>query len=207
MIRIVWIAAMCCVLCLVLYVPSAVSPDQLMLTVRAEHQINSRLWGDSAADRILERMLDFQVGSVAVSTPPPATVQLGGPGINAAMAAEFGQMSTRLFSSPYFKSVDAMFSLAALRAATLLHVLPLLLVFMAICAVDGFAVRSVRAREFAAHSAEVFTASATLGIALLALVLVGVFLPFTLGPLYMIGALLLMLFVLSRAIANYHSIR
>lgn len=152
-------------------------------------------------------MLTFQAGGMNVSSPPPETVQVAGPGINTAMAVEFGQMSTRLFSSPYFKSVDALFTLAALRAATLLHVLPLLLVFMFVCAVDGFAVRSVRAREFAAHSAEVYTASATAGIALLSLVLVALFLPFTVSPLYTIGALLLMLFMLSRTIANYHLIR
>ena len=75
------------------------------------------------------------------------------------------------------------------------------------CAIDGFVVRSVRAREFAAHSAEVYTASATAGIALLSLVLVALFLPTTVSPLYTIGALLLMVFVLSRAIANYHLIR
>ncbi|MCU0693956.1 MAG: DUF4400 domain-containing protein, partial [Polyangiaceae bacterium] len=89
----------------------------------------------------------------------------------------------------------------------LLHVLPLLLVFMLVCGIDGFAVRSVRAREFAAHSAEVYTVSATAGIALLSLVLVAMFMPFTVSPLYTIGVLLLMLFVLSRAIANYHLIR
>jgi len=207
MIRIVWIAALGCVLALVLYIPSAVPPDRLMQTVRAEHELNATLWGSSAADRILERMLSFQANGVNVSSPPPETMQVAGPGINTAMATEFGQMSTRLFSSPYFKSVDALFTLATLRAATLLHVLPLLLVFMGVCAIDGFVVRSVRAREFAAHSAEVYTASATAGIALLSLVLVALFLPTTVSPLYTIGALLLMLFMLSRAIANYHLIR
>ena len=38
-------------------------------------------------------------------------------------------------------------------------------------------------------------------------VLVALFLPFTVSPLYTIGALLLMLFMLSRTIANYHLIR
>lgn len=207
MIRIVWIVALGCVLALVLYIPSAVPPDRLMQTVRAEHELNATLWGSAAAGRILERMLSFQANGVNASSPPPETMQLAGPGIDSAMATEFGQMSTRLFSSPYFKSVDALFTLATLRAATLLHVLPLLLVFMGVCAIDGFVVRSVRAREFAAHSAEVYTASATAGIALLSLVLVALFLPTTVSPLYTIGALLLMVFVLSRAIANYHLIR
>jgi hypothetical protein len=45
MIRIVWIAALGCVLALVLYIPSAVPPDRLMQTVRAEHELNTTLWG------------------------------------------------------------------------------------------------------------------------------------------------------------------
>jgi conjugal transfer pilus assembly protein TraD len=45
MIRIVWIAALSCVLALVLYIPSAVPPDRLMQTVRAEHELNTTLWG------------------------------------------------------------------------------------------------------------------------------------------------------------------
>jgi hypothetical protein len=48
--------------------------------------------------------------------------------------------------------------------------------------------------------------SATLGIALLAIVAVAAFLPFALGPIYAIGALLLAFFAFSRAIANYHLI-
>ena len=54
MIRIVWIAALSCVLALVLYIPSAVPPDRLMQTVRSEHELNTTLWGMAAADRILE---------------------------------------------------------------------------------------------------------------------------------------------------------
>ena len=124
-----------------------------MQTVGAEHELNTTLWGRGG------RRPDPRAHAVIPGewrerlSPPPETVQVAGPGINTAMATEFGQMSTRLFSSPYFKSVDALFTLATLRAATLLHVLPLLLVFMGVCAIDGFAVRSVRAREFADHSA------------------------------------------------------
>ena len=43
MIRFVWIAALACVLCLVLYIPSAVPPERLMQTVRAEHDLNTSL--------------------------------------------------------------------------------------------------------------------------------------------------------------------
>lgn len=206
MIRFVLIGAMLGVLGLVLYVPSIVTPEQIMHTVRAEHEINARLWGADAAERILARMFDFQADAPAVATPPAATVSVGGPGVDAAMAAHVAQVSMRLFGSPYFRSVDALFALAAYRLATLVHVLPLLLVFMLVCAVDGLSARRVRARQLVAHSAELYTASATLGIALLALVSVAMFLPFTLGPMYAIGALLLASFALSRAIANYHLI-
>jgi hypothetical protein len=205
-IRFIWIGALLAVLCIVLYVPSAVPPEQLAQVLRAEHEINTRLWGSRASDRILERMLDFQAAAPAVAAAPPATVSVGGAGVDAAMAAQVAQMSMRLFGSPYLRSVDALFALAAYRMSTLLHALPLLLVFMAICAVDGLAVRRVRARELAAHSAELYTVSVTLGITLLALVAVTTFVPVALGPLVALGALLVTLFALSRAIANYHFI-
>jgi hypothetical protein len=152
-------------------------------------------------------MLSFQANGVNVSSPPPETVQVAGPGINTAMATEFGQMSTRLFSSPYFKSVDALVHTGhAARRNTAARA-------AAAAGVHG-RVRHRRVRgaqrsgpRVRGHSAEVYTASATAGIALLSLVLVALFLPFTVSPLYTIGALLLMLFMLSRAIANYHLIR
>lgn len=206
MIRAVAIGALLGMLCLVLYVPAAVTPEQLAHALRAEHEINARLWGPDAAERILAHMLDLQAGAPAASAPPAATVSVRGPGVDAAMADHVAQMSVRLFGSPYFRSVDALFALAAYRAVTLAHVLPLLLAFPLACAVDGFAARRVRARQLVAHSAELYTVSATLGIALLAIVAVAAFLPFALGPIYAIGALLLAFFAFSRAIANYHLI-
>lgn len=207
MIRIASVAALLAVLCLVLWVPSAVPAERLMQIVRAEHAAHARLWGAPVAHRILERMLDFQDSGATVAVPPPATMRVGGPGVDPAMAGEFGRMNMRLFASPYLKGVDAMFSLAVFRAAALVDVLPLLLAFLAVCAVDGLAVRSVRAREFSTQSAEVYALSIASAIGLLALVVVTLFLPVVISPMHRIGALLLMVFVLSRAVANYHWIR
>lgn len=207
MIRIIWIGALTSVLCLVLWVPSAYSPQQLMDALRAEHDINTTLWGSDAALTILERTLDFNSSTGKFSVPPPESRIDGQPGLDQAMASEFAQMNMRLFGAPYFKSLDSMFALATYRAATLLHFLPLLLVFMVISFTDGLVVRSVRAREFVPPSSEIFIASAASAIALLALVLIAFFVPHSFNPLYRIVALVLMLFLLSRALADYHKLR
>ena len=70
MIRIVWIAALGCVLALVLYIPSAVPPDRLMQTVRAEHELNTTLWGSAAADRQAS-LAGLYTSTWAVTVPSP----------------------------------------------------------------------------------------------------------------------------------------
>ena len=67
--------------------------------------------------------------------------------------------------------------------------------------------RQVRAKEFVAHSAEMFGGSVIAAIALGSVVAVSAFLPVRLHPMFSTLCLLAMLFVLSRAIANYHVIR
>ena len=63
------------------------------------------------------------------------------------------------------------------------------------------------AREFVPHSAELYGGSVVGGIALGSAVVVACFLPVRLHPMFITLSLLLMLFVLSRALANYHAIR
>jgi len=79
--------------------------------------------------------------------------------------------------------------------------------FLVIVAVDGFVVRMVRSKEFIPHSAEMFGGSVVGGIALGSAVVVAWFLPYQLHPMLVVLALLAMLFVLSRAVANYHVMR
>ena len=73
--------------------------------------------------------------------------------------------------------------------------------------VDGFVLRQVRAKEFVAHSAEMFGGSLIVAIMLGGMVAVSAFLPMRLHPMFFTLSLLAMLFALSRAIANYHVIR
>jgi hypothetical protein len=206
MIRYVFIAAMLAILCIVLYIPSAVPPERFLDVLRQEHAVMQRTWGPEVADRVLARMLDMQRAS-AVSAPPTPVETKQPTAVDAAMTAQIGQMSTRLFGNPYFRSIDSLFALVTYRLLATLELLPLLGIFLVIVAVDGFVVRMVRSKEFIPHSAEMFGGSVVGGIALGSAVVVAWFLPYQLHPMLVVLALLAMLFVLSRAVANYHVMR
>ena len=208
MVRWVWIAALLAILCNVLYIPSASPPERFIEVLRSEHALNREVWGPVVADRILGRMLDMQQATPPLSDPPAPTAQpVGQSTVDAAMAAQMSQMSTRLFGNPYFRSIDSLFALATYRISALIELLPLLLIFLFVVVVDGVVLRKVRAKEFVAHSAEMFGGSVIAAIALGSVVAVSAFLPVRLHPMFPTLCLLAMLFVLSRAIANYHVIR
>jgi hypothetical protein len=208
MVRYVWIGTMLAILCIVLYIPSASPPERFTAVLRAEHDITRDIWGPVVADRILRRMLDIQQGSLPLSEPPAPMVHVGQqPAVDAAMAAQMTQMSMRLFGNPYFRSIDSLFALATYRLSAIIELLPLLAIFLLVVAVDGFVLRQVRAKEFVAHSAEMFGGSLIVAIMLGGMVAVSAFLPMRLHPMFFTLSLLAMLFALSRAIANYHVIR
>jgi hypothetical protein len=157
MVRYVWIGTMLAILCIVLYIPSASPPERFTEVLRAEHAASREIWGPAVADRILRRMLDIQQGSPPLSEPPAPMVHVGQqPAVDAAMAAQMTQMSMRLFGNPYFRSIDSLFALAAYRLSAIIELLPLLTIYLLVVAVDGFVLRQVRAKEFVAHSAEMF---------------------------------------------------
>ena len=56
MIRVVGIVSLLCMLVLVLYLPSAHSPDRFIDLVRRERQAIGSFWGDVASLRILSRV-------------------------------------------------------------------------------------------------------------------------------------------------------
>jgi hypothetical protein len=207
-IRYVWIAALVSILCIVLYIPSAVPPDRFLQVLRDEHAVNERVWGHAAAARIMSRMLDMQQVAKPLSDPPSNTaVASAQPAIDAAVANQMSQVSTRLFGNPYFRSIDSLFVLVFYRLSALVECLPSVAVFFFVVAADGLAIRLVRAKEFIAHSAEMFGVSVVVSIALLSALVVAFFLPLQLHPMLVTLTLLGMLFMLSRAIANYHLIR
>jgi len=207
MLRFVWIAALVSILCIVLYIPSAVPAERFLEILKTEHAVNRTVWGQDIANRIMNRMLDMQQVTQSISTPPALAAQIGQQSaVDAAMASQVSQVSVRLFRNPYFRSIDTLFVLVSYRLSAMVELLPLLLIFLAVAAVDGLVLRAVRAKEFIPLSAEMFGASAIGGIALGSMVVVSMFLPLSLHPMHVTACLLVMLFVLSRALANYHSI-
>ena len=205
MTRFVWIASLLAVLCIVLYLPSAVPAERFLQVLRAEHSVNSEVWGVAASNRVLSRMLDVQQVATSVSAPPAQSVQVAQqPGVNLAMANGVSQMSKRMFDNPYFRSIDSLLVLVSYRLSAVVEMLPVLAIFALICFVDGYVLRMVRAKEFVAHNAEIFGASGVLAIVVFCAVLLAMFLPFQFHPGFVFVALLAMLFVLSRAVANYH---
>jgi Domain of unknown function (DUF4400) len=208
MVRIMWITALMAILCIVLYIPSASPPERFIEVLRAEHDVHREVWGPVVADRILGRMLDMQQGTPPLSEPPAATVQVSlQSAVDAAMAAQVSQMSVRLFGNPYFRSIDSLFALATYRLSAIIELMPVLSVFLGVVAIDGVVLRRVRAKEFVAHSAEMFGGSVIVAIVLGSAVAVSAFLPIRLHPMFATLCLLAMLFLLGRAIANYHVIR
>ena len=209
MIRIVFVGALALILCAVLYIPSTTSPERFIETIKMENAAHRAAWGDDAANRIMVRLLDLHQG--VVQEPPPAmsssaaTLPAGSP--QAAVTAQVGQMGARMFANSYFKSIEALMMLATYRACALIELLPLALLVLVVVAIDGFVVRVVRSREFVPHSAELFSASAACSILVGSLIMLSMFLPLSMPPMYITAAIVVMLFILSRAISNYHLIR
>jgi hypothetical protein len=211
MIRYIFIAAMSAILCIVLYIPSRVAPGDFLQVLREEHALATELWGEDVADRIMSRMLELQQASPAPSSsaaplPTPGASAAANP-VDAAMTAHIGQVGARLFGNPYFRSIDSLFALVSYRLCAALELLPVLAAFFLAVTIDGAVVRIVRSKELIAHSAERFSASLAGGILLGAGVVVACFLPYRLHPMAVMAALLLMLFIMSRALANYHLLR
>lgn len=207
-IRIVLIASLIGLLAMVLYIPSATPPERFLDVVRAEHAVNQRVWGDDTASRILQTAMDFADGRkkvTAASTPRDtvAPVTAGGP-MDAAMAAQVGQMSERLFNNAYFRSIDTLFLLAAFRLAGLMQVLPAALAFAVACALDGLIVRVVKSKEFIQHNPEVFATTACLSIVLLCAGVLATVLPVPIPPVYFAGTLMVSGYLASRTVANFH---
>jgi len=199
MIRFILVAAISSIFCVAFYLPSRVAPEEFLQVMSDEHALVTGLWGEEVADRILLRSVKLKKAPGVASPAPPLPTTSGG--------ALFGQVSERLFGNQYLQAMDSLFTLASFRACCALELLPVLLVFLVTVAIDGSVVRVVRSKELIAQSAERFSASIAAGLLLGVGVVVAWFLPFQLHPMLVLAALLGMLFAMSRALANYHTVR
>jgi len=180
MIRVVAIVSLTTLLILVLYLPSAHPPEHFIGQLRMEHEQTAGFWTPQHAERILTRTLDAQE-SAGHFSPAPTLRKAPDPSrVDAAVANEMSAVNTRLFNSPYFRSIDALLLLATYRFFTLLEWLPWLLAFGLAALLDGAALRAVKAKQFAHHDPEMFALHVCAAIVLVCATVIALVLPVTL---------------------------
>jgi len=113
-------------------------------------------------------------------------------------------VSARLFGNAYFRSVEALFLLAMFRLGMMCHAVPWLLPFFAAAFVDGHVSRLLKAREFRQHNPEVFALALAAAIAVACATAVALLAPIELPIVaWAVGPLVVVL-LLSRALASFH---
>lgn len=182
MIRIVSIAALLCLLVLVLYLPSAHPPERFLAQIRSEHQAMEEIWGETPALRILDRALGLQ-GAAREATPiPPTAGASAASGVDGAVAREMASVNQRLFGNSYFRAIDALVLLAAFRLSAMLEWLPWMAAFLAAAVADGAISRVIKSKEFLHHDPERFALYTSVAIVLVCAFMVSMVMPVSVHP-------------------------
>ncbi len=204
MIRIVTIAALLCLLVLVLYLPSAHPPERFLAQIRSEHQAIEEIWGETPALRILDRALGLQ-GAAREATPvPPTAVASAASGVDGAVAREMASVNQRLFGNSYFRAIDALVLLAAFRLSAMLEWLPWMAAFLVAAVADGAISRVIKSKEFLHHDPERFALYASVSILLACAAVVALVLPVEVHPLVSPGVVATLAVLWGRSVAHFH---
>ncbi|HPM64667.1 MAG TPA: DUF4400 domain-containing protein [Piscinibacter sp.] len=204
MIRIVSIAALLCLLVLVLYLPSAHPPERFLAQIRSEHQAIEEIWGETPALRILDRALGLQ-GAAREATPiPPNAGASAASGVDGAMAREMASVNQRLFGNSYFRAIDALVLLAAFRLSAMLEWLPWMAAFLAAAVADGAISRVIKSKEFLHHDPERFALYASVSILLACAAVVALVLPVGVHPLVSPSVVVTLAVLWGRSVAHFH---
>ena len=204
MIRVVTIAALLCLLVLVLYLPSAHPPERFLAQIRTEHQAMEELWGEAPALRILDRALGLQ-GAAQEATPvPPTASASAASGVDGAVAREMASVNQRLFGNSYFRAIDALVLLAAYRLSAVLEWLPWMAAFLAAAVADGAISRVIKSKEFLHHDPERFALYASVSILLACAAVVALVLPVEVHPLVSPGVVATLAVLWGRSVAHFH---
>jgi Domain of unknown function (DUF4400) len=203
-IRIVSIAALLCLLVLVLYLPSAHPPERFLAQIRSEHQAMEEIWGETPALRILDRALGLQ-GAARESTPiPPTAGESAASGVDGAVAREMASVNQRLFGNSYFRAIDALVLLAAFRLSAMLEWLPWMAAFLAAAVADGAISRVIKSKAFRHHDPELFALFAGLAVVSACGAVVCLVLPVTIPPLLLPTVPIAIAALGAPALANFH---
>jgi len=204
LIRIVSIAALLCLLVLVLYLPSAHPPERFLAQIRSEHQAMQVIWGETPALRILNRALILQ-GTAREATPvPPTASASAASGVDGAVAREMASVNQRLFGNSYFRAIEALVLLAAYRLSAVLEWLPWMAAFLAAAVADGAISRVIKSKEFLHHDPERFALYASVSILLACAAVVALVLPVEVHPLVSPGVVATLAVLWGRSVAHFH---
>lgn len=204
MIRVVTIAALLCLLVLVLYLPSAHPPERFLAQIRSEHQAMEEIWGETPAMRILDRALGLQ-GAAREATPvPPIASASAASGVDGAVAREMASVNQRLFGNSYFRAIDALVLLAAFRVSAMLEWLPWMAAFLVAAMADGAISRVIKSKEFLHHDPERFALYASMSILLACAAVVALVLPVGVHPLVSPIVMATLAVLCGRSTAHFH---
>jgi hypothetical protein len=203
-IRVVTIAALICLLVLVLYLPSAHPPERFLAQIRREHQAMEAIWGEAPALRILDRALGLQ-GAAREATPvPPTAGASAAGGVDGAVAREMASVNQRLFGNSYFRAIDALVLLAAFRLSAMLEWLPWMAAFLVTAMADGAISRVIKSKEFLHHDPERFALYASMAIVLSCAAVVSTVVPVRVHPMVSPAVLAALALLAGRTFAHFH---
>lgn len=204
MIRLVATGALCTLLLLVLYLPSAIPPMRFIEQLRLEHHQAANVWGLAAAGRILDRTMALNAHAAGASPIP--TLEAAPAVRSGASTAreEMDRVNRRLFDNPYFRSIDALLILATYRVSALLEWLPKGVFLVLGLIADAVMERLVKAKEFRQHDPEMFALYLSAAIIAGCGLVLSLVLPWTVHPFAWALAPLGIAVLLARAIADFH---
>ncbi|MCL1961970.1 MAG: DUF4400 domain-containing protein [Desulfovibrionaceae bacterium] len=207
MIRAIAIAALTLLLVFVPYLPAANPPGRFLAQVRIEHGLQTRLWGEDRAERIMERALAMN-GALSSASPIPSDSQAPDTGrMKQAAAREMEQVNLRFFGNAYFRAIDALLFLATYRLAALMEWLPVEGFVMLALIADGLITRILRSKEFKPHDPEWFALHTSAFILLVCASIVAFTVPVSIFPSVLAGLPVAGVFFIGRAAASFHRSR
>ncbi|TFW13379.1 DUF4400 domain-containing protein [Massilia arenosa] len=178
-----------------LFVITRFQAPQIVSIIQVERSMQRGSWGEEPSNLILLRALDWAKPQAqdeprhSKEDPFTSALSRGTNGITL---------------SAVYKSAEALRVLALLRISGWMQWLPISLVLLVPCAVDGAVSRKVKAKEFRQHHPELFVLSLSVLIALPFLLAITALLPLPLWPNVALVPYLLMAAATRGAISNFH---
>jgi hypothetical protein len=203
-IRIVSIAALLCLLVLVLYLPSAHPPERFLAQIRSEHQAIEEIWGETPALRILDRALGLAGCGTGGHACAPDRRCVGGERRGRRRGAGDGFRQPAAVREQLLPRDRCSRALAAFRLSAMLEWLPWLMVAALAALVDGGIVRLIKAKEFRHHDPELFALFAGLAITAACAAVVALVIPVTMPPLLIPVVPVGVAALAALALANFH---